>query len=209
MIAPVSCPSALILVANQFCNAECKVKRLTSVQTWVAHGFVTCVEIIITYSLCAPKTFGDVVSGEFDMNATWPCAFCAMRENEASDFTNDVVEVAGLATIWCGECVGVHWIACPHNRVPCVAHSTKQGTQCFFNIVCTHASDQRESAWDARWVECLAQVEHKINTCVFANFATNWIAYATKKLNVRSVKLTRAFADPQHVCTAVIPTASQ
>ena len=53
------------------------------------------------------------------------------------------------------------------------------------------------------------KVLNKIDTCIFANFATDWVAHATKKLDVRSVELARAFADPQHVCTAVIPTASK
>ena len=117
-------PQALSIAANQFCNVECQIQRLASVEARVAHCFVTRVEIFIAYGLCTAKTLCDIVAGELDVDAAWPCAFCTVGLDKASDLTNDVVKVAGLATIWSSECVGVHWVACPHNRMSSVAYST-------------------------------------------------------------------------------------
>ena len=143
------------------------------------------------------------------MNATWPSVFGAVRQDETSDFTNDVIKVASLATVCRRKCICMHRVTCPNNRVTSIANCAQQWSQSRFDLVGAHSSDQCQATRYARRVQYLAQRKHKISRRIGPDFATDGVANTTQKLDMCAVELASALTNPQHVRRTVIPVARE
>jgi hypothetical protein len=71
---------------------------LAGIQTRVTDGLITNIKIGIGEIVGAAEALSDIVASEFNVNTAGPCTFGAVSCNEASDFTNDFIEVTRLAT---------------------------------------------------------------------------------------------------------------
>jgi hypothetical protein len=71
---------------------------LAGIQTRVTNGLITNIKIGIGEIVGATEALSDIVASEFNMDAARPGAFGTVGCNEASDFTNDFIEVTRLAT---------------------------------------------------------------------------------------------------------------
>src|SRR3954470_21536175 len=103
--------------AQHLGHLERKIQALAGIEPRVAHRLVAVVELAVEDLVGATHAFGDVVAGQFDVDAAGPCALGLVGADEPTDLGADVIEVAGLAAGGGSEGVGVHWIACPHDRV--------------------------------------------------------------------------------------------
>ena len=83
---------------NEFGDTEREVKTLARIQAWVTNSLVTHIKVGIGEIVGAAETFSHIVTSEFNMDAAGPGAFGAVGRHEASDFTNDLIEVTGLST---------------------------------------------------------------------------------------------------------------
>ena len=92
---------------------------------------------------------------------------------------------------------------------PGIADNTQQRTQAFLDLVGTHPGDQREPAGDAGRVQLLAQLEDEVGRRAWPDLAADGVTDAAEELDVGTVELACALADPQHVCRAVVPAAAQ
>ena len=132
-----------------------------------------------------------------------------VRADEPRDLGTDVLEVAGLAPALRGERVAVHGITRPHDGVAGILGCTQQRSQRVLHLVRTHTGDEGEATRDAVGVECLADLEHELRSCLGANLAADRVTDTTEELDVGAVELSGALADPQHVRRAVVPTARE
>src|ERR1039458_8966455 len=94
-------------------DEERQVEGLAPVEARVAGGLVAVLQVALGEVVPAAGAFGDVVPGEFEVDATGMGAQGAVDFEEAGDFGEDVVEVTGLLAAGGYGCVGVHRIAYP------------------------------------------------------------------------------------------------
>ena len=147
------------------------------------------------------------------VSSTWippgPRALGAMGAHEAADLADDVVEVAGLATVRGAERVAVHRVARPHHGVPGVAHGAQQRPQSFLDVVGADPADQRQAPRRPVRVEAGAEIEDLGRLDGGADLAADRVADAAQELDVGAVDLACALADPQQVGRAVVPVTGQ
>ena len=137
------------MAAEDVGDAEREVGGLAAVETRVAHGFVGLIESILVEAIATTDTFGDGVSGEFDMDAARPRAFLTMSGEEAADLLEHLVEVTGLATTFGRVGVAVHWIAGPDDGVSGIADCGEERRQAGLHLFGAHAGDEGEAAGHA------------------------------------------------------------
>ena len=133
------------------------------------------------------------------MDSTGPCSFDAMRVDEAGNLADDLVEVARLETAGGRERVAVHGIASPYDWVTAVPYGTQQWSQGVLDFVGSHSADQGQSTWDLGGVQRLAQFENEIDCRRWADLASDRVADTAQELDVSSIELAGALADPEHV----------
>src|ERR1039457_56651 len=104
------------VLAVVFGDEERQVEGLAPVEPWVAGGLIAVMQVAFGEVVSATGAFGDVVPGEFEVNATGMGAQGAVDFKEAGDFGEDIVEVTGLLAAGGYGCVGMHRIAHPGDR---------------------------------------------------------------------------------------------
>ena len=128
---------------------------------------------------------------------------------EAEHLGQHVLEVPGLASVVGREGVAVHRIADPHHGVAGVADRIQQGRKEVHDLRGTHSGDEREPAGLAVRVEGLAEGQDLVGGRRRSDLASQWVADPSEELNVGSVQLAGALADPEHVGRAVVPVAGE
>ena len=83
-------------VAQHLGDQERQFQALLGVQPWVACRLVAAVQVGVGDVLCATETLGDVLTGEFDVDAARPRALGAMGSDEPADLGDDIVEVGAF-----------------------------------------------------------------------------------------------------------------
>src|SRR5690348_18445218 len=99
--------------AVQVSDAEGQVQGLTAVEPGVARGLVPLAQVGFGDVLAAADALGDVVAGEFDVDAARVRAERAVHLEEARDLVEDIVEVPGLVAAGRLDRVAVHPVARP------------------------------------------------------------------------------------------------
>ena len=163
----------------------------------------------MTEVIAATEAFGDVFASELDVDAAGPRARVIVCGEEALDLATDVVEVAGLASGLARERVAVHRIALPDHGVTRCLDGFEQRRQALADLVGAHSGDQGETARNLVGVECFAQTLDVVSGGGRADLATDRVLDATHELDVGTVELTGALADPDHVGRAVVPLVGE
>jgi len=112
-------------------------------------GVVTICKIVTCQSACAASAFRHIITGHFDVNAAWMCAFRTVDLEEAFDFRQDPVERTGLVIVE-RDRVAVHRIAGPDDLLAFLLHSADQLWQMISNLVVAEAADQSRNG-QLRW----------------------------------------------------------
>src|SRR5215207_2623574 len=112
-------------VADQLGCSERHVEGLAGVETGVAHRLVAVVEMELGHLVPAADAFGDVVTGELDVDAPGPRALRMVCLHESLDLAQDGVEAARLAAARTGVGVAVHGIARPDHWMRGIAHCSE------------------------------------------------------------------------------------
>ena len=97
-------------------DEERQIEGLAPVEAGVAGGLIAVMQVALGEVMPAAGAFGDVVPGEFEVDAAGMGAQGAVDFEETGDFGEDVVEVTGLLAAGGHGCVGVHRIAHPGDR---------------------------------------------------------------------------------------------
>ena len=103
----------------------------------------------------------------------------------------------------------MHRVARPHHGVSGIGDRPDDRRQPSFDVVGTHAADERQPAGQLPRVQPCAQFEDLGRVCRRTDLATERVADTTEELDVGAVGLVRALADPQHVGRAVVPVAGE
>src|ERR1700686_214832 len=89
-------------------DTERQVQGLAAVEPGIAGGGVALVKLVLHDILHAAEALGDVVPGQFDVDATRPGADLTMGREESLELSDDVVEPPRLLAALGGEGVSVH-----------------------------------------------------------------------------------------------------
>src|SRR5882757_7375771 len=136
----------VLLGAVPLGHAEGQVQRLRTVQPRVAGGLVPQVEVVGQHLVPAPHAFGDVLTGQFDVDAARMGAQFAVHLEEAHDLVEDVVEPPGLVTARGRKGVAVHRVAHPHDLRPLGFGLLDQAGQPVTDQLRAHPGDEGEPA---------------------------------------------------------------
>src|SRR5487761_2040875 len=197
------------LRAEQLCDAEREVDGLACVEARIARRRVAEGQMLLEDVLYTSTALGDVITREFDMNSAWPGSLLLMHGEEPSNLSEHVIEVPGLAAIFGGEGVPVHWVALPDHHVAGIGDRPQYRRKASRYVCNPKSSDQRQPPGDALRVEPFAELQCLVRGCGRSEFYADWILHAREKFDMRAIDLARAFADPEHVRRAVVPISSQ
>ena len=92
---------------------KCNFKGLFAVQSGINLRPIGPFEIAFREVSSAPGAFGDVFAGQFEMHTTEMGAHSFVHANRAFNFTENVIEMAGLSSRRGGHRVAVHGVAHP------------------------------------------------------------------------------------------------
>jgi len=81
--------------------------------------------------------------------------------------------------------------------------------QAFFHLVVAEATDQRDAARFARWVERIEQAQHSVRFEAGAAFHPQRIADPAAEFDMRTIIEPSTVADPDHVRAGIVPIARQ
>ena len=121
-------------------------QRLIGIQAGVAVGVVAVGEILVAYFFSAAGAFGDVLAGEFEVDAAGVRAFFMMNIKKAAHFIQNMIEFAGFVAAGRDHGVAVHRIAAPDDGAAFVFHGADEGGEFLFHLVMAHAGDQGQAS---------------------------------------------------------------
>src|SRR5471030_2676779 len=94
---------------------EGELKSLAGVEARIALRLVALVQVLDGDVGRATDALGDLLAGHLEMHAARMRSLGAVHGEEVLHLAQNVVEVAGLAAVRCGNGVAVHRIARPHD----------------------------------------------------------------------------------------------
>ena len=100
-----------MIVLDELGQLKRQLDALTRVEPGVAVGVVTIAQAVVSDLLRATDTLRDILSGHLDMDTARMGALRAVDLEEASDLTQDGVEVPGFETTIRLDDIAVHRIA--------------------------------------------------------------------------------------------------
>src|SRR3979411_3066683 len=137
---------AATFLLEQFRDQESHVDRLLGIEAGIADRVIAIVEILIGDGARAADAFGDVLAGHLEMDAAGVGTFRRLDSEERLHLRQDPVERTGLVAAGRADCIAVHRIARPDDRMTFALHSADQLRQMIADLVRTEAVDQREAS---------------------------------------------------------------
>jgi len=192
------------VVTVQAGDSEGQVERLAAVEAGIAGRLVAVDQVALGDVVAAAGALGDVVAGEFDVDAAGMSAECAVHLEESGDFVEHVVEVPGLVAAGRFHRVAVHRVAYPGHRGPAGGHLLDQRGQRLADPPRAHPGGQGEPARLLVRVEGFDQLEHVLRGGVRADLDGDGIADLAGELDMGAAGIAGALADPQQVSRQVV-----
>src|SRR6516162_1393379 len=152
-----TCPIALPRLLQRFGNLESELESLGRIEPRVAMGQIALGEGGLADLLGAADTFGDILSGQLEMNATGVTPFGGMDRKGVVQFGEDAVERAGLVAVRGSDRVAVHRITAPDDLSPFALDGAYQVGQPRLDLVCAHTGDQSEASRLVLGIEAIDQ----------------------------------------------------
>ena len=170
-------------------------------------------EIVIGESARATRTFGDILTGQFDVHACERRAFHAVNLESLLDLRENVAEFPRFYAL-SRPCaarrydrlgVAVHRIRDPNDGERCVAHRTNKRRKRACNAVRATTGDEHHAAGLSLGRERADCLEQLFRRCVGPNFDADGIANSPTKLDVSRGWIARAKPDPRQVRRQIKP----
>ena len=156
----------------------------------------------------AADAFGDVVAGEFDVQAAGMAAEPGVHVEEAVHLVHDPVQVPDLHPAGRLLGVAVHRIALPNHQPaggPDLLHQRRQHVP---HPGIAHPADQGEPAGNAVRIQPLDQLGGELRGGTRAELHPDRIGQPGHEVQVRPVELPGPFADPEEVAGQVVGPAA-
>ena len=123
---------------------------------------------------------------------------------EALDLVDHVIEAARLEAVGRGHAVSVHRVGNPQWARIGRLDSFQQRRQGIADGARTHARNESEATRFAIRIEFFDQCTEVIRARAGAELDTDGVAHARQEINVCTVELTCALANPHEVCRRVV-----
>lgn len=157
----------------------------------------------------AADAFGDVLAGEFEVDAAEGRAGAGVSVEGFFEFLDDGVESTGFGAVGGGGAVAVHRVADPEDALVGRANGVDERRESG-RLSRAHSGDEHDFAGFSGWVEALHQRRDIGGIGAVAELDADGVLDAAEVLDVRSGQRARALADPRHVGgEVVIPVAAR
>src|SRR6516162_2831047 len=203
------CPIALPRLLQCFGYLKGELESLGRIEPWVAVGEIALGKGGLVDLLGAADTFGDILPGQFEMNATGVTPLAGMDRKGAVQFSKDAVERTGFVAVRGSDCVAVHRIAAPHDLSPFALDGAYQVGQPRLDLVRAHPRDQSETSRLVLRVEAIDQTHEIIRFEGRSTFHADGVLDPAQKLGMSAVDLAGAVAEPSEMSRAIVPIASR
>src|SRR5690625_4350107 len=131
------------VIAQELSHLEGHLQGLLMIQARVYEGLVATRETGLVNLRAAAENLGDVITGEFDVDAARDGAQGAVYFEEAADFVHDVFKAPRLVARRGREGVAVHRVSDPGGSDPSGRDLLNQSRQDVADFARSHAADER------------------------------------------------------------------
>lgn len=169
------------------------------VESWVAEGDIVFGEVVFGDAGGASEAFGDIFSGEFEVDSAedGACGFVGL--DGVFEFGEDVVEVSCFDS-GSGCCaVGVHGVGHPEDMTAFAFDAVEQRREAACDFGCAHADDEDEFAWFVGGVEGVDEGDEFVWVHGWTDFDSDRVVDSFEELDVWAVEVAVAFTDPGEV----------
>ena len=139
------------------------------------------------------------------MNTTGNRAFVFVDLEELLDFSENVFKITGFETAGALLDIAMHRVTAPDDIFAFTLHFLEQCREILFDLVSTHTHDKIESTLFILWIERIDQLDQFILLHTWADFAPDRVFDSAEIFDMRTVKLSRPVANPEHMRRTVIP----
>lgn len=195
----------MVLLRKVARHQERKLKCLLLIESGVAETGIVGGQVIFVQTFTAPETLRHSLSSEFEMHASKVAPLLLVYEKCLLQFAVDVVESACLDARWGGERVAVHGVALPDHSLSefRIFDSADMQGQQTGHLPGAIASDQRDLARLACWIERPEEVQKIFCRRRGSHLDTNWVRNPAKELDMSMVKLSCSVSNPEEVSRCV------
>src|SRR3981081_4686611 len=194
---------------EQFRDQESHVDRLLGIEPGIADRVIAIVEILIGDGARAADAFGYVLAGHLEMDAAGVGTFRRVDGEERLHLRQDPVERTGLVAAGRADCIAVHRIARPDDRMTFALHSADQLRHMIADLVRTEAGDQREASGLIVRIEHVDQPQQFIRLERGTALQSDRILDAAEIFHMAVIELAGAVADPDHMTRGRVPVAGR
>jgi hypothetical protein len=174
------------------------------VEARVDEGLVAATQAFVVDLGGSAHDLGDVIAGEFDVQSTGDRARVSVGVEESFDLGHHIFEAAGLVPGVRGDRIAVHRVADPGHMRQTVADAFEQSRQRLTDLTGTHAGDEGQAAGLGVRVELLGQGQGVICRGSGAELDADGVAHLGQEVDMCTIDLAGAFADPQEVAGHVV-----
>ena len=207
VLLPRRCGRSSVSGVQHLGEFERQFDALFGVETRVTVGLIVELKMLVEKLAAATGAFRYILAGEFQVDAARDRPFRLVDLEEVPDLSQDFLEFPGLLPEFAGVGVAVHRVAAPDQLETLLFHFGGEPWQMILDDPGPEAGDQGQPARFIIRVEAEDDVFDLIEIVIRADLDADRVSHPAQKFDVGTLRLAGPIADPEHVGTAVVPSA--